>query len=170
MVTEIEKDIFETDPKTVAIAHQANCFNTLGMRKASGIAGLIGQRYDEACEADAGTVMGDKKKLGTFTLAKCEDGRRIFNVYSQYEFGGERPTNYEMVYRGLCAVREALDTRNQIAHEKGGSVMDLAIPYGYGSMRGGGSWRIIECMICIIFENVNFDVYICRLPGQKTLL
>lgn len=41
-----------------AIAHQANCFNTMG----SGVALAIKNAFPEAYEADCKTVKGDKKK------------------------------------------------------------------------------------------------------------
>lgn len=169
MVTEIITDIFNTEPSTTAIAHQANCFHTLAEGTSSGIARLIEQRYPEAREADSELRKGDRDKLGRFTMAKAKDGRVIFNVYSQYEFGGERPTNYEAVYEGLSSVCRTMENRNQIAGERKAPIMNLAIPYGYGSDRGGGSWRVIEQMIMVIFEDANFDVLICRLPGQRTL-
>ena len=106
MIPEVLGDIFETPPETTVFAHQANCMNTLAEGISLGIAGIIGQRYPEASAADAKTTKGDKSKLGTFSLARCEDGRIIANVYSQYHYKGARPTSYDAVVTGLEALRE----------------------------------------------------------------
>ena len=164
MIKEIVGDIFSTPPGTTAIAHQANCFNTLGDGIAHGIAGLIGKCYPEAEAVDAETAKGDRSKLGTFSHAKCEDGRIIFNIYSQFEYSGSRPTSYDAIVTGMEAVREYL-----VGYVNEGNSITLAFPYGYGSLRGGGSWHIVKAMIESVFRNVPFEVVIVRLSNQKDL-
>lgn len=169
MITESIQDIFDTDPTKFAIVHQANCFNTLAERCSSGIARLIEERYPEACDADADTKKGNKDKLGWLSYGKAKDGRVIFNAYGQYEFGGERPTNYEALYTSLSSVRQVLEARNEVAAKKNHPLIHLALPYGMGCVRGGGSWTIVRPMIDVIFGIADFDLIICRHPKQAEL-
>jgi hypothetical protein len=164
MIPEVLGDIFDTPPDTTVIAHQANCFNTLGDGIAHGIAGVIGKRYPEAAAADAATVKGDKSKMGTFSVGKCEDGRIVANIYSQFEYTGDRPTSYDAVVTGMEALRAYLTQQASVGKE-----YTLALPYGYGSLRGGGSWHIVKAIIESVFSDVPFDVIIVRLPAQATL-
>lgn len=161
-----ECDIFDTPPN-YAIVHQCNCFNTLGDRKAGGFAKLIQERYPQAAEADAQTKKGDLSKLATLSTAKGDDGRLIINAYTQFSYGDEgRFTDYDAVFDALTEVRDRIIKRNTVGCS---NPMNLAIPYGYGSVRGGASWRIIHKMIEIIFESVDFKIAICRMPGQPDL-
>lgn len=73
-----------------AIAHQANCFNTMG----SGVAKAIRAEWPDVYEADCQTVKGDRDKLGTLSWCPVvTDGRRkdghgpVFNLYGQYNYG-----------------------------------------------------------------------------------
>lgn len=164
MVKEETINIFDTPSETTAIAHQCNCFCTMG----SGIAKLIAELYPEAEETDGATHAGDAKKLGTYTISRNDkDGRVIYNVYGQFEYGGAKPTNYEALYNGLLKVKNSIESRNSRHPEK--PKIHLAIPYGIGSMRGGASWRVVRTMIEVIFEDADFTVTICRLPGQEDL-
>lgn len=141
------------DAKVTAIAHQANCFHIMG----GGVARAIREKYPEAYAADVRTRKGDKKKLGTFSEAVTDDGKRIFNVYSQYDLAGPknmRATQYDMVDIGLRAVCDQL-------HE--GDI--LGLPYKYGCALGGGSWPIVEAIIYDVFESADFNVILCEWPA-----
>lgn len=67
------------------IAHQANCFHTMG----AGIAAQIKQRYPEAYAADLTTNYGDFMKLGTWSSAHIKQGS-ILNIYSEFDFPQNR--------------------------------------------------------------------------------
>lgn len=84
-----------------AIAHQANCFNTMG----SGIAKQIREQFPEAYEADQATVRGDRGKLGSLTFTMNEYGS-IYNLYGQYNYGREEGR----IYTQLDALGQALYT------------------------------------------------------------
>jgi O-acetyl-ADP-ribose deacetylase (regulator of RNase III) len=121
----------------------------------SGIAREIRARYPEAYEVDCKTIVGDYKKLGTFSSVKTNDGKFvIYNCYSQYRYGREkRHTNYEAVYTGLSSIE-------QNARELG--LTTLSLPYNMGCMLGGGSWRIVSAIIDEVFKESPIDLYICR--------
>ena len=147
----IHKDCNIFDGGAQGIIHQANCQNTMG----SGIAREIRARYPEAYEVDCKTIVGDYKKLGTFSSVKTNDGKFvIYNCYSQYRYGREkRHTNYEAVYTGLSSIE-------QNARELG--LTTLSLPYNMGCMLGGGSWRIVSVIIYEVFKDSPIDLYICR--------
>ena len=147
----IHKDCNIFDGGAQGIIHQANCQNTMG----SGIAREIRARYPEAYEVDCKTIVGDYKKLGTFSSVKTNDGKFvIYNCYSQYRYGREkRHTNYEAVYTGLSSIE-------QNARELG--LTTLSLPYNMGCMLGGGSWRIVSVIIDEVFKDSPIDLYICR--------
>ena len=51
------------------IVHGCNCFNTMG----AGIALAVKRKYPEAYEVDKRTKYGDINKLGTISVAYCDD-------------------------------------------------------------------------------------------------
>lgn len=70
------------------IIHGCNCFCTMG----AGIARRIRDAFPEAYQADLETGMGDRKKLGTYSLARIEQNDTmltIVNGYTQYDFSGQ---------------------------------------------------------------------------------
>lgn len=98
-----------------AIAHQANCQNTMG----SGVAKAIRAAYPEVYEADCETIKGAADKLGTLSwviaqrdrrksFAKCVDMNAfagpIFNLYGQFNYGRDP----EVVYTDIKALRSAI--------------------------------------------------------------
>jgi hypothetical protein len=163
MIIHHKGSIFDTDPATIAIAHQANCQNTLANGTASGIAKLIGLRYPEAMDADHKMGIG-RQKFKKTSIAQCHDGRIVFNVYGQLEYGAGRQTDYEALYCGLTEVAKYLTYRNK----QDGTHIGVAFPYGMGCCRGGASWRIVLAMIETIFD-LPFKVMICRLPSQADI-
>ena len=60
---DILSDIDET--KRTVVLHGCNCFHTMG----AGIALYLRRMIPEVAEVDAGTVYGDKNKLGTCSVA-----------------------------------------------------------------------------------------------------
>ena len=148
-----------------AILHQANCHHTMG----AGIAAQIRKLYPEAYEADLKTKKGDRNKLGTFSRAATHDGKVIYNIYGQYDFGTlvRRATSYDALFDGLSAVmRDGCEL----------GVTKFGIPARIGSDLGGGSWLVVESMLRQIFENdimgfykgdVEPTLYICHFDPRK---
>jgi hypothetical protein len=181
MLKEIVGDIFEEfEAKRInVLVHQANCFHTMG----GGIARVIAERYPVAAEVDRGkTLRGDKDKLGTYSIAKLPDGRRIVNVYSQFDTSAMmntqedirdtieeamadtgRATRYDAVDVALRDLEEALATSKLVTQYV------LGIPYGYGSDLAGGSWTIVRAIIESVFAESPVKVIIVKLPTAKLL-
>lgn len=140
------------DAPAEVIAHCCNCFNTMG----AGVALAIKNKYPEAYEADCQTTKGDKAKLGTVSLTVVNTPtnqiKAVANIYGQYGMGGEKPVNYEAMYNGLVNLRGRLKP----------TISAVAFPYKMGCGLAGGDWRIVEKMIEVVFENVTYDVIICK--------
>ncbi|UPW35826.1 Macro_Poa1p_like domain-containing protein [Pseudomonas phage EM] len=94
-----------------AIAHQANCFNTMG----SGIARQIKEQFPEAYEADQSTEKGDRSKLGSLTFTVNEYGS-IYNLYGQYDYGRDNK-----VYTKIDALGRALYTMSMFLSAEAGA-------------------------------------------------
>ena len=93
------------------IAHQANCF-CKGRR---GIAPQIFNAFPEAKLADDATVLGDAKKLGTFSVANTMSGGRVYNLYGQYHSDNRR-RDYGTVYTALLMPVTAMN-KNLVGHQ-----------------------------------------------------
>ena len=116
------------------IVHGANCFTTMG----AGIARAIRSEFPEAYEADARTLKGDKKKLGTLTYTTVKKNGNdliIVNGYTQYDFiGGGVKVKYEAlrsVFKGV----KTLFSGKRIAYPK------------IGAGLAGGDWGTISKII-----------------------
>lgn len=148
MIELIDKNIFEHDAQ--CIIHQANCH----CRMASGIARTISQLYPEAVAADNATTVGDANKLGTFTSAVGRDGKIIYNLYGQYNFGNQkRQTHYEAFYRAMDLIHT--DARNK-------KLSTASLPYNIGCGLANGSWNVIQAIIKDIWEKSPILLTICR--------
>lgn len=117
------------------IAHQSNCFNTMG----SGVALAIKKSFPEAYHADCQTEKGDARKLGGFTMAAVVEGY-IFNLYGQYDYGkdGKQYTQYDhlrMAFRNMAARLRSLGFCGVIGLPK------------IGAGTGGGCWEVISNII-----------------------
>lgn len=138
------------------IAHQANCF-CKGRR---GIAPLIFKAFPEAKAADDATVIGDSKKMGTFSAANTSNGGRVYNLYGQYHFDNKRSdygTDYDALWSALVKmeveIREIFSDRNEI---------DIGFPL-IGCGLAGGDWKIVSSMIASIFDLPQYNIYIYTL-------
>lgn len=155
MIIYINSDIF--DQELDVIIHQANCFNKMK----SGIAKEISKRYPEAVEADNRTKLGDRCKLGNFTIGiGSKDRLHIINLYSQYLFGrGKCHTDYDAMKKGLKRFIKEYKSLFNITN----SPLKVGIPHGIGCGLGGGDWSIVENIIKELFSNrKEFNVYICK--------
>ena len=132
------------------IAHQCNCFCTMG----SGIAPQIAKRYPAARAADNATVKGDSGKLGTFTRAMISrnvngetiGGGVVYNLYGQFGYGGQRMrTNYYALKRALKSMQNDLN-----ALGKGDRIIGLPL---IGCGLGGGDWEVVSEIINEVITN-----------------
>lgn len=161
MITEVTGDIFN-NLELDAIAHQCNCFHTMG----GGIARIIAQKYPEALEADKKTAYGSKEKLGSASLAlvshELDTSKNIliFNCYSQYNFGGGVQTHYDSVRKVFDFIKRSGEKAASLA-----GPVTLGIPYGYGCGLAGGDWNIVRGIIGEVFgDSKHVNVQICKLP------
>jgi len=149
MVTNKDGSLFDAKEVT-HIIHQANLYHTFG----SGIAAEIKKRFPEAFEADKLTILGDKKRLGTFTFAKSK-GITIVNLYSQNGMGGaDRHTDYVAMLSGLENLREWIPT----THKK----PVVGIPFKIGCGLANGDWNIVKPIIDGTFSKVPYKVIIYK--------
>lgn len=134
-----------------AIAHQANCFNTMK----SGVAKAIVERWPAVAEADQATNKGDPDKLGTlsFTPVFCDDCeiRPVFNLYGQFTYGREKG----MIYTDLKALGNALHQMKLFLDSM--KIKRVGLPK-LGAGLGGAKWEDVES--CIITELSGLDVTI----------
>lgn len=164
MITEVTGDIFN-NLELDAIAHQCNCFHTMG----GGIARIIAQKYPLALEADKRTAYGSKDKLGDVSTALVQhelDNSKnivIFNCYSQYNFGGGVQTHYDSVRKVFNFIKTIGEQTLFLVGSVG--PLTLGIPYGYGCGLAGGDWTIVRGIIDEVFgDSKNINVQICKLP------
>lgn len=140
------------------IAHQANCF-CKGRR---GIAPQIFNAFPEAKLADDSTVVGDRKKLGTFSVATTMSGGRVYNIYGQYHFDNKRSdygTIQEALLSGLLEMKENLD---ETQDHNSDSPIRIGFPL-IGCGLAGGDWSVVSKLISTIFNDPRYDVYIYTL-------
>ena len=116
------------------IIHGCNCFCKMG----AGIAKLIRDNFPEAYQADLKTGMGDKKKLGTYSLARIERNDKIFTIvngYTQYDFTGHGIlVDYEAVLNLFARIKNDF-TNQKIGYPK------------IGAGLAKGDWKIISGII-----------------------
>jgi|SRR6056297_274630 len=79
------------------IIHGCNCFCRMG----AGLARAIRHAFPEAAEADRRTAKGDRRKLGTISVAEVQRAGRVVTVvngYTQFHWAGSgRLVEYEAV-------------------------------------------------------------------------
>lgn len=130
------------------IAHQCNCFNTMG----SGIAPLIAKAFPLAEKADNQTEKGSIGKLGGFSYAYDPTyDVNVYNLYGQYGYSRTgQDTDYYALRKALVRMRE-----------------DLMVPVGYkigfpklGAGLGGGNWGTISSLIEDIFNGYDVTIYV----------
>jgi len=116
------------------IIHGCNCFCTMG----AGIAKLIRDNFPEAYQADLETVVGNKEKLGTYSLARIKRNGNIFTIvngYTQYDFSGQGPlVDYGAIQKLFSMIKK--DFSNQ--------------KIGYPKIGAGlakGDWEVISDII-----------------------
>lgn len=144
--------------KLDVIAHQANCF-CKGRR---GIAPQIFNAFPEAKLADDATVIGDKNKLGTCSIANTISGGRIYNIYGQYHFDNKRSdygTIFNALVFGLLEMRKNLD---ETQDHNSSNPIRIGFPL-IGCGLAGGDWSNVSKAIAEIFNDRKYDVYIYTL-------
>lgn len=137
MLTQFWGDALEllTRPEYNYLAQGCNCFCTMG----AGFAKAVATEYPKVLEVDRETTSGDKKKLGTFTVAE-EKGKTIFNLYTQFDYGKDKQQ------LDMKALESCFQRLNDYMVEKKINHHTLLIPR-IGAGLAGGNWHdIVRCI------------------------
>jgi len=139
-----------TSPCTFII-HQSNCLGGFG----SGIAGQIRYKYPAAFESFTDDKRTPLDKLGDYSYA-ITNNKIIFNLYGQYNFGG----NPNVVYTNYEAFEMAFDKiLTKIASIKKQNML-IGMPRLIGCDRANGDWNIIYNIIKTVSDKHNLDIYL----------
>lgn len=124
------------------IIHGCNCFCNWG----AGIALQMRDTFPQAYEADKKTTVGDKTKLGNYTLATIMVGAKeltVINAYTQYGFCGDGVlVDYVAVRKVFKKIKENFFSKI-IGYPK------------IGAGLAGGDWRTISKIIDQELQNTN---------------
>ena len=123
------------------IVHGCNCFNTMG----AGVALQIANTFPEARRVDAVTNYGDRRKLGSYSIASVrgcfDDSLIIVNGYTQY---GTASTPDDCVV-DYDAIRKVFGT---VIYNLACLSTDIRIGIPMiGAGLAGGDWNIISAII-----------------------
>lgn len=142
------------------LAHQSNCFSTMG----AGIADEIKKKYPEAYESDKRFKLPPRERLGKFSFAMNEEEKRmIFNLYGQFRFGrGKQFTEHDKLKSAMHLMFQALD----LAESRGFEVK-LGMPYGMGAGHAGGDWETIYADIEFLANKFNREVNLYKFDPRK---
>lgn len=145
MVKQIVGDLIKSAKKGEfeVIAHQCNCFNTMG----SGIAKSIKDEWQEASDVDDATTKGDMSKLGTITFTK-NTTPIIVNLYGQFDYWSKGVlTDYASLQKSLIEMKQKFPGKK------------IGMPK-IGSLRARGDWSVILPIIEKVFCDTTDDVTI----------
>ena len=132
------------------IIHGCNCFNTMG----AGIAAQIAKKFPAAATVDRFTTIGDRNKLGNYTIASVltdyGDPLLIVNAYTQYGYGRLSPAvDYDAVQKIFAGVVWNLA---RIRHD-----IRIGIPM-IGAGLAGGDWKRINSIIEYEMYGIRSDI------------
>lgn len=143
------------------IAHQVNCMGVMG----AGVAKQIRERWPEAY-ASYHVLCQEYKKaphvlLGNVQLVPIDDGRYIYNIFGQLDYGSHTTqTEYDALRRGL------LDTIRWMEQIRPGG--RLALPWKIGCGLAGGNWDgVVYPMIQDLASKTDIQVELWKLPEPK---
>ncbi|WAB24977.1 Appr-1-p processing protein [Lysinibacillus phage vB_LfM_LysYB1] len=140
------------------IAHQANCFKTMG----GGIARVIKAVYPEAYEADLNFNFSPESRLGmaSHAVTKGTNGleKTIFNLYGQYQLGTDkRQTNYDAL---SSALESMMETINVISSPDS----KIGVPYKMGCDLAGGDWNVVSEILDRVSGKFGKTIHVIVLP------
>ncbi len=146
----------------------AHCVNDEGVI-GSGVAKALRDRWPAVYDVYRKAYDDGELRLGTFTVADVEAGRKVVNLCAQHSYRKDpadksRFVDYEALYSGLETLRDALE--NGVREGRG--PYSLGVPYLMASDRAGGAWVVVETMLQYLFAGSQIPLYIVELP-PKTL-
>ena len=151
IVKEVKANLLDTDCKF--IGHGVNCCNKMG----SGVAKAILTKYPEVKTAYHQyhrdnihlAIEGHEDFLTTVQPVKVHDGKTVFNLFTQINYGydGKQYVSYEAIKECFRLLTHECDDVNEIA-----------IPR-IGCGLAGGDWEIVKNIINEITED-KLDVHV----------
>jgi len=120
--------VLAKEGKFDVISHGCNCFCNFG----AGIAKSIKQNFPQAYAADLKTCKGNKKKLGSCSVAEIDGlDLTVVNSYTQFRYGRDKMhVDYKAVRKCMKLIAECFP-RSRIGLPK------------IGAGLAGGDWNII---------------------------
>lgn len=152
MIQIVNGDLLKSDCSI--IIHQCNCMGKMG----AGIAKQIARVYPEAYMADKDyhVPIGSKERLGKYSVAPTRNGKRIYNMYSQFHYGRRTQTDYKAFEQSLRTI--VIDaTHSSIKNVK------IGLPYGIGCGLAGGNWNTVFKIIEKVSSESNWPIYLYKL-------
>jgi O-acetyl-ADP-ribose deacetylase (regulator of RNase III) len=152
MIRYITGDVFK-DGNDI-IVHGANCCCIMG----TGVAAQIKEHYPQACVVDQMTKSGDKDKLGTYSMAICQDkfvpghNVTIINAYTQHT-----PQRYPPPFDYVAFEKVLINLRPLFVD----SSKSIGMPK-IGAGLAGGDWDKIAAIIERIYPEREIKVYIYK--------
>ncbi len=172
MYQEIKGDLLDLFDKGMfdAIGQGCNCFN----RMRSGIAGQISQQFPGAVEADNKTKPGDKDKLGIFSYWDHPNGSRLYNLYSQYNYGredGHLYLDYKALNMAFRTMKANLISKVFRPKEPGDLLIKRHLEIGFPQIGCGlaqGDWDKVRNTIQKVFKYHDITVVIYESNTNNT--
>lgn len=132
--------------KPTVILHGCNCFCTMG----AGIAKYLKQNYPLVYTVDKNTAYGDRKKLGTISIAGIHGNFHIVNCYTQYDYRRNKSKTAPVDYQ---AIEKCF---GHIAYLYNG--WEIRSPM-IGCGLAGGDWNIVKPLFEKTLGRQNLIIY-----------
>ncbi|CDQ41864.1 macro domain-containing protein [Virgibacillus salexigens] len=157
MLHVVQGDLLESD--CTVIAHQCNCFNTMG----AGIAKQIKNKYPLAYVMDQQAPYSPMDRLGEVTFAFYDSPPLlIFNLYGQYSYGKGRHTDYNALSNSISKMMRTIQSMPEHVRQEFPFVK-VGVPYGLGSGLAGGYWNKVKLILDYYSEEFKIDIFAYKL-------
>lgn len=173
MIKIVDGNLF--DSKANFLIHQVNCADTMGSGIAKQVANMYPHveseyhKYIRYCKKNKINFIGTAQFVPVdhwaLIMVDTLKNNNVFDYDKQYQYivnvFGQENFGYDgKQYTNLKALKNALiDVRNK-AQVIGATV---ALPYGFGSVRGGANWDDVYKIIKDVFSCSTVDVEIRKL-------
>lgn len=145
----VRGDLF-SGPEDVK-GHQVNTLGVMGQRGVNNVAAQVRYKYPAVYEAYRTLCLekGTNELLGLCYCVKVKDGW-IANLFAQRNIG------YSVQYTLYDSLRSSLVQLKGFAKENG---LSVALPWGIGCNRGGGSWEVVYKILEEVFDDYDVTLY-----------